>query len=182
MGHFGAKKTEDTLATHFFWPKMRRDVDRFIARCTTCQKAKSQLKQHGLYMPLPIPSIPWVDISMDFILGLPRTKRGRDIVFVVVDQFSKMVHFIPCHKIDDASHIADPFLKEIVRLHGMPSTIVSDSDAKFLSHFWRTLWNMLGTKLLFSTTCHPQTYGQTDVVNRTLGTMLRAILKKNLKM
>jgi hypothetical protein len=182
MGHFGAKKTEDTLATHFFWPKMRRDVDRFIARCTTCQKAKSQLKQHGLYMPLPIPSIPWVDISMDFILGLPRTKRGRDIVFVVVDQFSKMVHFIPCHKIDDASHIADPFLKEIVRLHGMPSTIVSDSDAKFLSHFWRTLWNMLGTKLLFSTTCHPQTYGQTEVVNRTLGTMLRAILKKNLKM
>jgi hypothetical protein len=76
MCHFGAKKMEDTLATHFFWPKMRRDVKRFIAHCTTCQKAKSQLKQHGLYMPLPVPSIPWVDIAMDFILGLPRTKRG----------------------------------------------------------------------------------------------------------
>jgi hypothetical protein len=73
LGHFGAKKTEDTLATHFFWPKMRRHVERYVACCTTCQKAKSQLKQHGLYMSLPVPSITWVDISMDFILGLPRT-------------------------------------------------------------------------------------------------------------
>ena len=92
MGHFGEKKTEDVLATHFFWPRMRRDVERFVARCTTCQKAKSRLNPHGLYMPLPVPSIPWADISMDFILGLPRTKRGRDSIFVVVDRFSKMAH------------------------------------------------------------------------------------------
>ena len=182
MGHFGAKKMEDVLASHLFWPKMRRDVKRFVGHCTTCQKAKSRLNPHSLYMPLPVPSIPWADISMDFELGLPRTKRGRDSIFVVVDRFSKMAHFIPCHKSDDAVHIADLFFKDIVRLHGMPSTIVSDRDAKFLSHFWRTLWNKLGTKLLFSTTCHPQTDGQTEVVNRTLGTMLRAVLKKNLKM
>ena len=182
MGHFGATKTLDVLANHFFLPQMRRNVQRFVSRCTTCQKAKSHLNPHGLYMPLPVPSIPWADISMDFVLGLPRTKRGRDNVFVVVDRFSKMAHFIPCHKSDDAVHIADLFFQEIVRLHGMPSTIVSDRDAKFLSHFWRTLWNKLGTKLLFSTTCHPQTDGQTEVVNRTLGTMLRAVLKKNFKM
>jgi hypothetical protein len=78
-------------------------------------------------MPLPVPSVPWEDISMDFVLGLPRTKRGRDSM--------------------------------IVRLHGVPNTIVSDRDAKFLSHFWRTLWFKLGIKLLFSTTCHPQTDG-----------------------
>jgi hypothetical protein len=111
MGHFSAKKTKDVLVLHFFWPKMRRDVERFVSRCTTCQKAKSWLNPHGLYIPLPVPSILWADISMDFVLGLPRTKRGRDSTFVVVDQFSKMAHFIPCHKSDDAVHIVDLFSK-----------------------------------------------------------------------
>jgi hypothetical protein len=80
MGHFGVKKTEDILADHFFWPKMRRDVERFVARCITCQKAKTRLNPHGLYMPLPVPNAPWEDILMDFVLGLPRTKKGRDSV------------------------------------------------------------------------------------------------------
>jgi hypothetical protein len=165
MGHFGVKKTEHILAAHFFWPKMRRDVVRYVARCTTCQKDMSRLNPRGLYMPLPAPSVPWEDISMDFVLGLPRTKRGCDSIFLVMDRFSKIAHFIPCHKIDDASHIADLFFKEIIHLHGVPNTIVFDRDTKFLSHFCRSLWAKLGTKLLFSTTCHPQTDGQTEVVN-----------------
>jgi hypothetical protein len=182
MGHFGVKKTEDVLATHFFWLKMRDDVERYMSRCTTCNKAMSRLNPHGLYMPLPIPSAPWEDISMDIILGLHRTKRGRDSIFVVVDHFSKMVHFIPCHKSDNASHVAELFFTEIVRLHGVPNTIVLDRDDKFLIHFWRTLWFKLVTKLLFSTACHPQTDGLTEVVNRKLSTMLWAVVKTNLKL
>jgi hypothetical protein len=81
MAQFGVKKTEDVLATHFFWPKMGCDVECYVSRCTTCNKAKSRLNPHGLYMPLPVPSMPWEDISMDFVLGLPRTKRGRDSIF-----------------------------------------------------------------------------------------------------
>ena len=155
MGHFGRDKTYHMLHTHFYWPHMLRDVENLVKRCLECLKAKSRVMPHGLYNPLPIPTAPWEDISMDFIVGLPRTKKGRDSIFVVVDRFFKMAHFIACHKTDDATNVANLFFREVVRLHGVPRTIVSDRDVKFLRYFWKTLWGKLGTKLLFSTSSHP---------------------------
>ncbi|KAL4348832.1 hypothetical protein GQ457_17G008640 [Hibiscus cannabinus] len=133
---------------------MGRDVGRFCECCVTCKKAKSKVSPHGLYLPLPIPDSPWVDISMDFVLGLPRTKTGRDSVFVVVDRFSKMAHFIACHKTDDSVNVANLFLRDIVRLHCIHRSIVSDRDLKFLSHFWRTLWSKLEYDVSTSSSAH----------------------------
>ncbi|GJS56056.1 putative reverse transcriptase domain-containing protein [Tanacetum coccineum] len=179
-GHFGRNKTLALIQRNFYWPKMERDVIRYVKRCGTCHMAKSWAQNTGLYTPLPVAEAPWQDVNIDFIVGLPRTQRHKDSV-MVVDRFSKMAYFIACSKTIDVTHISDLYFREIVRLHGIPLTITSDRDPKFMSHFLRTLWRKLGTQHQFSTTAHPQTDGQTEVVNRSLGSMLRCYVGKNIR-
>lgn len=143
-----------------------------------CQKAKCTSSNVGLYHPLPIPNRPWECISMDFIVSLPRTKSGWDIVFVVVDRFIKMSHFIPLKTTHDASYIDHFFFKEVVRIHGLPISIVSDRDVKFMGNFRKTLWRRLGTNLAHSSTYHPQMDSQIEVINRVLGNLIRCLTKE----
>ncbi|GKC06066.1 RNA-directed DNA polymerase [Tanacetum coccineum] len=180
-GHFWRDKTLALLREQFYWPKMERDVNRLLERCRTCHIAKTHSSNAGLYIPLSVPVAPWEDVSLDFVLGLPRTQRAKDSVMVVVDRFSKMAHFVPCSKTFDASQVARLYFAEIVKLHGVPKTLTSDRDVKFVSHFWRTLWTRLGSKLQFSSSHHPQTDGQTEVVNRSLGNLLRSLIGDNAK-
>jgi hypothetical protein len=115
-------------------------------------------------------------VSVDFVLGLPRTQKGNDSVFAVVDRFFKMVHFIACKKTANAVNVAQLYFREVYRLHGLPLLIVSDHDTRFLSHFWRCLWRLSSTKLDFNSAYHPQTDRQTEVVNRSLGALLRSLV------
>jgi hypothetical protein len=158
-GHFGHDKTFSQLRNSYYWLSMREEVNFFLNKCIICQYEKGRQKNTGLYHPLPIPERLWDAINMDFVLGFPRTQKGSDSIFVVVEIFSKMAHFIPCQKTNNATHIANLFFREVARLHGLPRSIVSDRDTKFVGHFWRTLWKRLGTNFSFSSTYHPQTNG-----------------------
>jgi hypothetical protein len=178
-GHFGHDKKFSKLNDSYYWPGMRTDVKKFVDRYRICQHTKGKRKNTGLYQPFSIPDTPWYVVSMDFILGLPRKHRGYDLIFVVLDRFSKMEHFIPCQKTGDATHIANLFFKEVVRLHGFPRSIISDRDTKFMGHFWRTLWKKLGTNLSFSSAYNPHMDGQTEVVNRSLGDLLRSLVTEH---
>ena len=173
-GHFGIEKTYSALSSKFFWCHMGKFVKKFVNSCATCQSAKPSLvKPQGLLQPLPIPDDPWVDISMDFITHLPLTESGLDSILVVVDRLTKMTHLLPTTSNVTAEKVAELFVAQVFRLHGMPKNIVSDRDPKFTSKFWETLFEKLQTKLSMSSASHPETDGQTERMNRTLEQVLR---------
>ena len=115
--HYGENKTSIILKEHFYWPNMDKDVQDILRRCATCQATKSHSLPQGLYMPLPVPTSPWVDVSMDFVLGFPRTQRSKDSIFVVMDRFSKIAHFIPCTKTSDATLVVELYFKAVSYTH-----------------------------------------------------------------
>jgi hypothetical protein len=128
----------------------------------------------GYLQPLPIPVWKWEDISMDFIVGLPRRSTGFDSIWVIMDRLTKSAHFIPVDTRYTTKKYAKIYFDQIVTLHGVPLTIISDRGSIFVSHFWEQLQHCLGTHLLRSSAYHLQTDGQTKRVNQVLEDMLRA--------
>jgi hypothetical protein len=128
--HLGSTKMYQDLRQNFWWTRMKKEIARYISECDICQRVKaSHLKVAGVLQPLPIPSWKWEDISMDFIVGLPNTSQRHDSIWVIVDQLTKTAHFLPMHTTYNAKKYAEIYLDQIVCLHGVPKTIISDRGA-----------------------------------------------------
>ncbi|GJW99634.1 retrotransposon-related protein [Tanacetum coccineum] len=174
-GHSGMQATTKRMGALVYWKKMRSQIKQYIRQCDICQRYKPELVPYpGLLQPLPIPTSVWAEISMDFIDGLPMSK-GRTVIMVIVDRLSKYSHFVPLIHPYTVIQVAQSFLDIIYRLHGLPKIIVSDRDAVFMSRFWKELFSLLQVQLHTSTVYHPQTDGQTEVVNRSLECYLRCM-------
>jgi hypothetical protein len=166
VGHPGYQKIVTTFKSHYFWPGMKKEITEYIARCMECQKVKSKHRHPtGLLQPLPILKWKWEILTMDFIIGLPRTGKQHDAIMVVVEKIMKLAHFILLKTTHKAIDVFDIFMREIKRLHKIPKTIVSDRDLKFTSNFWKGLFKGFGTNLNFSTAYHPKLDGKTKLVN-----------------
>ena len=148
-------------------------ITNWVTTCDSCQRNKAtRHKRFGVLMPLEVPYSPWESISMDFIVGLPESD-GCTQIWVIVDRFSKMAHFIPLPTKVTAPELARIFLREIWKLHGLPASIVSDRDSKFTGHFWTELLKLLEIKRKMSVAGRAQTDGQTERTNQILEAYLR---------
>ena len=175
-GHFGQQKTLDLISRYFYWPRMTDMVKSYVSSCPICQKAKPvRQKPAGQLLPLPIPSRPWDSISMDFITKLP-SSDGFNSILVVVDRYSKMTHLIPCLETISSQLLINILFKEIFRLHGFPSSIITDRGPVFASSFVRDLYHLLKIQPRFSSAYHPETDGQTERLNGIIQQYLRAFI------
>src|SRR4030065_345442 len=158
----------------FWWSGLKRDVAQFVYSCLTCQKSKVEhQKPAGLLTPLDVPEWKWDSISMDFVTSLPNTQRGHDSIWVIVDRLTKSAHFLPININYPVSQLAEIYIREIMKLHGVPSSIVSDRDPRFTSRFWKSLQEALGSTLKLSSAYHPQTDGPSERTIQTLEDLLR---------
>jgi len=179
-GHSG-RFTLKRLKQLFNWKGMTKSVKSYIRHCTICEACKCDNHAYpGLLQPLLIPEEVWMDISMDFIEGLPKS-NGKEVILVVVDRLSKYAHFMGLSHPYTAEIVAQAYLDNIYKLHGLPRSIVSDRDTIFLSSFWQSLISVLGVELLLLSSYHPQPDGQTEVLNGCLEQHLRCLCLQNPK-
>ncbi|KAG7594056.1 Zinc finger CCHC-type superfamily [Arabidopsis thaliana x Arabidopsis arenosa] len=174
--HPGSSKMYRDLKRYYHWVGMKKDVAAWVAKCSTCQLVKAEHQvPSGLVQNLPMPEWKWDYVTMDFVTGLPTgIKSKHNAVWVVVDRLTKSAHFKAISETDGAEEIAAKYIDEIVRLHGVPVSIVSDRDTRFTLHFWKAFQKALGTRVNLSTAYHPQTDGQSERTIQTLEDMLRA--------
>ena len=174
-GHFGQEKTIEIVTREFYWKGLSTWINDYVRSCDECQHNKSpRHARYGLLQPLQIPFAAWTSISTDFITHLPES-QGHTQIMVVVDRFTKMAHFIGLSENATAKDVADTFLREVWKLHGLPTEIISDMDAKFSGEFWESLCKSLDITRKMSTAYHPQTDGQTERTNQTLEGYLRNV-------
>jgi hypothetical protein len=155
---------------------MKSAMKTFVQSCSICQQAKPErLRYPGLLQPLPVPETSWEMVSLDFVEGLPKSGQFNCIL-VVVDKFSKLAHFVPLRHLFTAVVVAKAYMDNVYKLHGMPSSLISDRDQIFLSNFWRELFGLAGVALRMSSAYHPQTDGQTERANQCMETFLRCFV------
>ncbi|CAA7058127.1 unnamed protein product [Microthlaspi erraticum] len=173
--HPGSTKMYKDIRRYYHWPGIKKAVARYVSQCQSCQQIKAEHQvPGGLLQSLPIPEWKWDSIAMDFITGLPIARgRQNNTIWVIVDRLTKVTRLLPVRDTDKVEILADLYIKQIVRLHGVPTDIVSDRDPRFTAIFWRALQGALGTELHMSTAFHPETDGQTERTIRTLEDMLR---------
>jgi hypothetical protein len=142
-----------------YWPQMKEIVTKYVNGCVMCSTCKPTNRKLRLYSPLSVPSYPWEIISMDFVGGLPMSKKGHDYLYVVVDRFNKICILIPCKNHITIEKTTNIFFQYVWVHFGLPTSIILDRDTRFLGDFWISLWRMMNTKLKRSTSFHPQTDG-----------------------
>jgi hypothetical protein len=167
-------KMYQDLKKIFWWCGIKRVVAEYVAQCPLYQLVKVEHQRLvGQLQPLEVPMWKWDQIAMDFVVGLPKALSGQDVIWIIVDRLMKSAHFLPIKITDSLDKLTEMHVREIVRLHGVPVSIVSDCDLRFTSKIWERLHEAMGTKLNFSTAYHPQTVRQSERTIQTLEDMLR---------
>ncbi|KAH0609702.1 uncharacterized protein H6S33_012248 [Morchella sextelata] len=161
-GHPGREKTFEHISRDYYWPLMRNYIARYVRNCHTCQRSKPNTHgKLGVLRPLPIPEQPWQEVSMDFVTGLSESE-GYDAIMVVVDRLTKMRHLLPCNTTINSEDVAQLYLRNIWKLHGLPTHVTSHRDTQFTAKFWKALCKHLDIEARMSTAFHPETDGQTE--------------------